>query len=464
MYYLYSQEILYSYYRDMAISQKFLPSEVIVGGKSFYNHNGKELEATETRLNEYMQWFQLKLQQQGISFTSEELRSIQTASTLIDALAKTRFKRVYADNPSISVLESGHHVFNVFYKAVDSDIWTLQFANSSYMEKIGANLPDKLWMSMTNLMEEIYKPETIEGFTAAARNPKGWYTAQFIEMDKVVVHDEEDIPAFFWYRKEFNHPDGGKIQIRIGMNGTGLSLEQRTELADAYKLADILRTQDIDLVHYSNPSYESLINRIKNELEVVLGDERGNKKQLILPLDWMRMILQIADDIVKNSPFPFTIVDENNIIEQVSPAYAAMVGYRVRDILEPGFFDKIYPGIEGNLVKQSIAKYVEQGYYPEDASFIVSRGSAFRSLEEQHHLHSLKSLELIPSPFPVKKMIDGMVVNEGTVRLNTARPLEKSLLDLVSATWKNNCYFETEEPCGTSDMRGDLDEWLQKNS
>jgi len=37
------------------------------------------------------------------------------------------------------------------------------------------------------------------------------------------------------------------------------------------------------------------------------------------------MLLEIANDIVKNSPFPLTIVDKEGRVKQVGPAYVAAV-------------------------------------------------------------------------------------------------------------------------------------------
>lgn len=264
-------------------------------------------------------------------------------------------------------------------------------------------------------MQDLYTPETIESFTTAAKASQGGYTAQFIEMDKVTSNEHDEKPAFFWYRKEFNHPDGGKIQVRIGMNGTGLSQDQKDELSDAYKLADILRRENLDEVYYSKYPHALLIDRIKEQLSFILESNTDEEKKFIVPLGWMQMVLEIADDIVKNSPFPLTIVDGAGVIEQISPAYSAMIGYTVKDILNPGFFDKIYPGVEGKMVRESIAFYVKNGYYPESASFLVSRGNTFSHIAEHNGFRPLKTLELIPFPYPFAS---------GTVRLNTARPLE----------------------------------------
>lgn len=170
-------------------------------------------------------------------------------------------------------------------------------------------------------------------------------------MDNVIVekytkeNGEEVIvkPAFFWYRKEFDHPDGGKIQVRIGMNGTELSPEQKIGLSDSYKLADILRTDDIEQVSYSTIPHALLIERINSEIKNILTKNIHNTAILLPLLKWSRMILDIKDDIVKNSPFPLTIVDNHGKIQDVSTAYSVITGYRVGEILKPGFFNKIYP-------------------------------------------------------------------------------------------------------------------------
>ncbi len=226
-------------------------------------------------------------------------------------------------------------------------------------------------------MQKPYKAETIEQFSALARNSQGGYTAEFIEMDNVPVDSTGAAPAFFWYRKEFNHPDGGKIQVRIGMNGTGLLEKQRIELIELYKLANVLREEYMEYVHYSRPSYEALAIEIKDRLLSILDSGVEPKNDATIALGWMQMVLEIADDIIKNSPLPLTIVNEGGAIEHVSSAYATMVGYTVKDILKPGFFDRIYPGIEGAMVRQSIKYYKKNGHYSEGASFVVSRGKTF---------------------------------------------------------------------------------------
>ncbi len=277
-------------------------------------------------------------------------------------------------------------------------------------------------------------------------------------MDNIPVDSTDAIPAFFWYRKEFNHPDGGKIQVRIGMNGTGLLEKQKIELTELYKLANVLREEHMEHVHYSRPSYEALVTEIKDRLSCILGVDTESKKETTMTLGWMQMVLEIADDIIKNSPLPLTIVDRDGVIEHVSPAYAAIVGYTVNDILKPGFFDRIYPGIEGSMVKQSIQFYKENGHYPKGASFVVSRGKTFRPLEERKGIHTAKSIELIPSPY---------LFDEGTVRLNTARPLEPiDGLDDVPLTdiHFGNETLETPEDVGTDSQIHAYNNWLKDNS
>lgn len=199
------------------------------------------------------------------------------------------------------------------------------------------------------------------------------------------------------------------------MNATGLSQEQKTELSDAYRLADILRQERLAEVYYSKFPHMFLIDRIRERLSSLLQDEKEEEQRFVVPLGWIRMILEIAEDIVKNSPFPLTVVDNTGVIEQISPTYSAMVGYRVKDILNPGFFDRIYPGTERKLVDKSIDIYLKNGSYPDDVSFAVSRGNAFTHMAEQHKLRFPKSLELIPFPYPFAT---------GTVRLNSGRPFE----------------------------------------
>lgn len=328
------------------------------------------------------------------------------SAALIDALARTRITKT----SGLNVLEHNQHAFNIFYRTSGSEEWKLQFANSVYLANFGANLSEKLETPASKLMSEVYTPETIEGFT----NESG-YTSKFIEMDKLPVNDDGDKPAFFWYKKQFNHPHGGQIEVRIGMNGTGLSEEQRMMLTNIYNFTDTVRSEYIDLVHYAQPSSDALIVRLKGQISSIFEHNSAKDNTLAIELSWLLMFLEMANDIIKNSPFPLTIVDKQGSIKRVSPAYAAMVGYTVDEIIKPGFFNKIYPGIEGDLVRESIEFYTKNGYYPEDASFIVNRGKEFYGLEKQNNLPSLGSLELIPSPYT----FDG-----GTIRLNTARPHE----------------------------------------
>lgn len=348
----------------MNLSQKFLPQEALVNEQSFYSRNNTEIDAIETDLYTYMQSLQAYLVGSGFLLSDQEFRSIQTATALIDALTKVRpeqFERELA--------ESHHHAFNVFYKPKDSNDWKLQFANATYLNNIGAGLSQKIQSSEFDLMQHLYLPETIERFNIAANNPQGGYTAQYVEMDKVTVDEDnkEDKPAFFWYRKEFNHPDGGKIQIRIGMNGTGFVPEQKREIMGLYTVADALRTKWLNYAHYSNPSYEAFIARIKADVMSIIKGDAEKDDTLLMSLAWLQMILEIADDIVKNSPFPLVIVDGKGAIEHISPAYATMVGYTVNDILNEGFFDKIYPpkSIERTVVNDNLAIYAKEGRYNE---------------------------------------------------------------------------------------------------
>jgi len=66
--------------------------------------------------------------------------------------------------------------------------------------------------------------------------------------------------SFVWYKKEFDYLDGGKIQVRVGMNTTGLSNEQKKILVHFYKLTDILRSKDyLGITYYSDYSSDKLI-------------------------------------------------------------------------------------------------------------------------------------------------------------------------------------------------------------
>lgn len=109
------------------------------------------------------------------------------------------------------------------------------------------------------------------------------------------------------------------------MNGTGLSSEQQEELAKAYELTDKLRDRDLSSVYYSKHPSSLLMSRTQQKIDALLVSGTEEEKKLVTPLGWMNMVLSIADDIVKNSPFPLTIVGTQGTIEQISPAYAAIV-------------------------------------------------------------------------------------------------------------------------------------------
>jgi PAS domain-containing protein len=160
--------------------------------------------------------------------------------------------------------------------------------------------------------------------------------------------DKEDgnPSAFFWHKREFEHPNDDSIQIRIGMSAKGLSYEQQEELLKIYKLADVLRKEYPKDVHYSRVSYSVVIERIQEEVQALLQPSNRNKMEARTSLQWIQMILKIAKDIIENSPPPLTIVSDNGQLEHVSSAYSAMVGYRVSEIIEPGFFDRLYLNIE----------------------------------------------------------------------------------------------------------------------
>lgn len=66
--------------------------------------------------------------------------------------------------------------------------------------------------------------------------------------------------SFVWYKKEFDYLDGGKIQVRVGMNTTGLSDEQKKILVHFYKLTDTLRSREyLGIAYHSDYSSNELI-------------------------------------------------------------------------------------------------------------------------------------------------------------------------------------------------------------
>lgn len=391
------------------LSQSFLPSTAFKEGKSFYDHGWNILHATETELYEYMKLFINHLRSQGIIFSDEDSWIIQIASALLDTIAQARFS---LSNEDHNLLETGHHVFNVFYQKPDSTTWELQFANACYLEKIGKNLSDILWITDTELMKIIYTWETIQQFTSAVNNSKGVFTAQFIPMDNIPTNNNGDIPTFIWYRKEFSHPNGGKIQVRVGMNGTGLSEEQKQILEDIYKLTNTFRTKDISSVHYMRTSFEDTICRVKEQVISTLWNSQKWENILTVKMDFIRIILEIANDIIRNSPFPLIIIDNKGCIECISPVYAILVWHSVADILKPGFFSQIYSMMEFNALMEF---YKENGHYPYDTEFMINRGKFFVWSEKENNISIPDTIGIIPN-------LSYFKTHE--VNFNTVLPLE----------------------------------------
>lgn len=396
---------------SMSFSQRFLPADTLVDTGHSCIHNENSLDVIETRLNEYMNEFLPSLASQGFPLSVEETHSLKTASALIDALAKTRFDE---SDPDFPVLDPHHHAFNVFYQAPESQEWNLQFANSAYLAVLGKNLSDITQATETDLMPRLYTPRTMEKYNAVARYSEDGYRAQFIEMDNADLGEGEDTPAFFWYRKEFDHPNGGKIQVRIGMNGTGLSPEQQAELTRTYELTDMLRDQDLSSVYHSKYPCDLLMSRTQEKIDAILENGTDKERKLLMPLKWMNMVLAIADDIVKNSPFPLTIVGKQGAIEQISPAYAVMVGHTVDKILMPGFLWDIYRNMDKKILDQSEAYLAKNGRYPTGVLYEVFRGDDFCQVEEEMGIVMPRHTEIIPSPYLAT---DGCIV-----RLNSAVP------------------------------------------
>lgn len=222
-------------------------------------------------------------------------------------------------------------------------------------------------------MQEIYSTETINAFTK-----ESGYTSKFIEMDKLLPDDNGDKPAYYWYKKQFHHPNGGKIEIRVGMDGTGLSDEQKEILTKMYDFIDMVRAEYPELVYHSEYPSQNLILRLRNQISAILKNNLPTEEHVANELSWILLFLEIAQDITKNSPLPFTIIDDKDVIKTISPAYAAMVGYTINDILKPGFLGKIYPGIEGDVLNESMKFYKEHGYFLEGVSLTVIRGEDFR--------------------------------------------------------------------------------------
>lgn len=265
-----------------------------------------------------------------IYFTDEEKRSLQIGSALIDVLTKTSFD---TENISFPTLARGQHVFNVSYAKNPGEESIIQFANAPYLEHIGMNIKELLNTSRAAIEKILYTEETIRNFTLAAQKTHG-YTSRYIEMDNVPLLDGESRPAYYWYRKEFSHPEGGILQVRLGMNGTGLTLSQREELSGLVVLTNTLRSKDsIENVYYTNPSYKSTIDKIVAEIHTIQEKKYSDSEEVLRSLSWMKLILEVADDIMRNSPFPITILDGKGVIEQISPAYSAAIGRDVNSIM-----------------------------------------------------------------------------------------------------------------------------------
>jgi hypothetical protein len=131
------------------------------------------------------------------------------------------------------------------------------------------------------------------------------------------------------------------------MNGTGFSTKQRTGLVDLYKLADKIREYKPGLVHYTKFRYEELVYRMKDRIVSIISDNTTDEDDVDFnTLTWVCMVLEIYDDIIKNSPLPITVIGNDREVQEISTAYAIIVGHKVETILNPDFVKVLYPGIE----------------------------------------------------------------------------------------------------------------------
>lgn len=168
-------------------------------------------------------------------------------------------------------------------------------------------------------MHKLYTPATIADFKMVQE-----YTARYITMDKI-----PGAPTYVWHKQQFTGSDGQTSEIRIGMNTSGLSPAQKNLLDQFYQLTDKLRTPDfIDISYYDNPSSELLLEKIKDKTYRLLNTTDPLKQQF----HWLEMLLNMASEIIRNSPLPITIADQDGNIRNISPAYAAGTGYTIAQI------------------------------------------------------------------------------------------------------------------------------------
>ena len=85
------------------------------------------------------------------------------------------------------------------------------------------------------------------------------------------------------------------------------------------------------------------------------------------------MVLEISADIVEKSPLPLTIIDEKGVTQQVSPTYAVMTGHEASNIIQPGFFRKVYLGLDEEILQRNLDYFTKHGRYPPETILTLTR-------------------------------------------------------------------------------------------
>ncbi|NDK19626.1 hypothetical protein GW819_02180 [Candidatus Gracilibacteria bacterium] len=285
----------------------------------FYNKNLVKYRSCETHLYDFMSRLDQKIMAGGIDLSPEVMNSMKTMASLFDACTAIP----YLSREESEIIGEGYPAFVVYHKEKNTNDFLLAFANAAYLKesRIGS-LSDIRGLPEPSIMNKIYTSNNVYDFRKAARNMNGGYNAKFIEMDRM---DNGQKKAYFWYLREFTHPDGSTIQIRIGMNVSSLSEEQRDELKEVYNATEEMNKQKIAKKHLSPVSYENITGEIQRKIDLILRSTNPNKTTMVPSLRWIKMLFEIANGIM-NSSVPLVTIDDRNKVEQMNLSYSIIGG------------------------------------------------------------------------------------------------------------------------------------------
>ncbi|MDD2892091.1 MAG: hypothetical protein PHQ95_03940 [Candidatus Gracilibacteria bacterium] len=295
---------------------------IFTADQTFFDHHNKELikyTSCETKLYEFMSRLDQKIMAGGMDLGEEITSSIKTMASLFDACTAIP----YFSREESEIIEEGYPAFVVYHKERGANNFLLSFANAAYLKESNIKrLSDIRGLSEPEIMNKIYTPDSIDDFRRAARNADKGYNAKLINIDRL---NDGKKRAYFWYLKEFAHPDGSTIQIRIGMNVSSLSKEQREELKHIYNTTKELHDQEIVKKFISPVSYENVIGEVQRKIDILLRSTSINRTSLVPILKWVKMLFEIANGIMK-SPVPFVIVNDDKKVEQMNLPYSIIGG------------------------------------------------------------------------------------------------------------------------------------------